>query len=1025
MVSAAFDLIKGSIDGAISRYDTLTNFPKVMQQMGYSAAESQASITKLSEGIQGLPTALDDIVASTKSIALLTGDLEGATDTALALNNAFYASGASASDASRGLIQYTQMLSKGTVDMQSWRTLQETMGYALRETAEAFGFAGEAAVNDLYAALQSGQITFTQFNDKIVELSNSVGGFAETASVATGGIGTAMTNLQTRTVMGVTSIIGAIDEGFSETRFGSIENIINTASTGIKNSLQSVAPVAKALAANIDVLAVSAGGAVTAFAAYKVVTNFVRAQEAATKAVKTAQYAQALYTASLTKNNAVELLSNTIKLKSAASEGVRTAAKKVGITVDTEGILVTSAGTRVSEKEAAAVLASAGALSTKTIVTQLLAGKITIATAAQELWNKAMAANPIGAVIAGVAILAGVVALAIKAMDTQNETLEKMKEAAQEAADAVDNMNEIVASISSGIIEIDATASAVERYIDRLEELGEKSSMTTAEQEEYKRIVGEINRIMPDLNVTINEQTGLIDENTDALRNNTAVMKERFIAEKRQEGLTELWEEEYAALIALEKAQSGAADATAKHDEAVSAYESAGQRMIEIVEEATAAYNALSDSEKANLGYTIKLPDEYYQLEASQEGLGNAITDTRYAMEDANQLLDEAQGKYDEATLKVNDYEEETKALTNTIGGNAAAMDGWTSSEKYMAESVQGLTAELYALEEAYQVAYNKAHETITGQVGLFDTFESETSMSAAKMMEVWEQQAQNVQTYADNISFASQYLNDDLIAAWSDGTSESAGYIQGFTDELQALIDKHGEDSDEVQTFVDNFNAAYEGTSTAKDTWASNVAEMETDFENSMTNIEERMAGLPETMTMTEEATIAANSTVQGYIAEFEAQMENMREMGSKLGRAVMDGYNSELRIESPSRVAMQSAGYTVMGFTIPFIKAVDELYDIGKDMGGAVSNGFASAPFDYDLDNVGEAVRAMTDAMEAVKDITMFRQTSAQIAVSASSPATSTGGAPTIIQHIEARDMTAWELEVAAQANFERSRW
>ena len=53
----------------------------------------------------------------------------------LALNNAFLASGASTADASRGLEQYVQMLAKGEVDLQSWRSLQETMPIGLNKTS--------------------------------------------------------------------------------------------------------------------------------------------------------------------------------------------------------------------------------------------------------------------------------------------------------------------------------------------------------------------------------------------------------------------------------------------------------------------------------------------------------------------------------------------------------------------------------------------------------------------------------------------------------------------------------------------------------------------------------------------------------------------------------------------------------------------------------------------------------------------------------------------------------------------------
>src|SRR5699024_1719491 len=241
LASKAIDMVKQSLDGAIDRYDTLNNFPRVLQLMGFDAEESEAAINKLSDGIQGLPTTLDSVASTAQNIAIMTGDLDGAVDTTLALNNAFLASGASSADAERGLQQYVQMLSKGEVDLQSWRTLQETMGVALNKTAEAFGFAGESAQNDLYDALQSGEITFDEFNSKLVELSNETGGFADMALEASGGIRTAWTNMQTAVVRGVASIIEAIDSVLADTPFESLENIINKMGDAFNAALTKIA----------------------------------------------------------------------------------------------------------------------------------------------------------------------------------------------------------------------------------------------------------------------------------------------------------------------------------------------------------------------------------------------------------------------------------------------------------------------------------------------------------------------------------------------------------------------------------------------------------------------------------------------------------------------------------------------------------------------------------------------------------------------------------------------------------------
>lgn len=267
LIEKGVDAVVSSLDSAIDRYDTMNRFPMMLQQMGYSADEADAAVQRLSEGIQGLPTTLDSVVSTAQRLTILTGNLDGAVDTTLALNNAFLASGSSSDNAARGLEQYVQMLSKGEVDLESWRTLQETMGLALNKVAESFGYAGESAQNDLYAALQSGEVTFNQFNARLIQLNEGVGGFSDLAKTSSTGIKTAWTNMGTAIVRGTTTIIEAIDSGLSETRFSSVQTIIESLGKGIETAMKAAAPAIELVASHADVLVGVLGVLTTAYVA--------------------------------------------------------------------------------------------------------------------------------------------------------------------------------------------------------------------------------------------------------------------------------------------------------------------------------------------------------------------------------------------------------------------------------------------------------------------------------------------------------------------------------------------------------------------------------------------------------------------------------------------------------------------------------------------------------------------------------------------------------------------------------------
>lgn len=222
VLDAAVQTVTQSVGGAVNRFDTLNKYPTVMKALGYSSQEVDGSMQKLTKGIDGLPTSLDEIVSNTQQLAISTGSLNKGTDTALALNNAFLASGASTADASRGMQQYQQMLAKGTVDMQSWRTLQETMPIAMDKVAKSFKDQGVNSVTDLYSALQSGKITFDDFNNRLIELNDGVGGFADLAKKNSAGIETSFQNIKTAVVKGLANVITAIDEGMQDAGLGSI-----------------------------------------------------------------------------------------------------------------------------------------------------------------------------------------------------------------------------------------------------------------------------------------------------------------------------------------------------------------------------------------------------------------------------------------------------------------------------------------------------------------------------------------------------------------------------------------------------------------------------------------------------------------------------------------------------------------------------------------------------------------------------------------------------------------------------------
>lgn len=211
--SKVASVVTSSLGSAVDRADQMNNFPKVMKNLGYSATDAAASIKKISDALDGLPTTSSAMTGMVQQLAPLTSNLDEATDIALAFNNAMLASGASTMEQENALTQYTQMLSAGKVDMQAWRSIQAAMPGQLNQVAEAMMGAGHNA-NDLYEAMKSGKFSFDDFNKAVMDLNQNGFGkyasFAQQAKDATQGIGTAMENVKNRVAKAVQKVIDAV-----------------------------------------------------------------------------------------------------------------------------------------------------------------------------------------------------------------------------------------------------------------------------------------------------------------------------------------------------------------------------------------------------------------------------------------------------------------------------------------------------------------------------------------------------------------------------------------------------------------------------------------------------------------------------------------------------------------------------------------------------------------------------------------------------------------------------------------------
>lgn len=533
------ELLGEALGGAIQRFDTLESYPRVMQAMGHSTEDVTRSTKKLAAGIEGLPTTLNEVVGTAQRLTSITGDINKSTDLTLALNNAFLASGSSSADASRGLQQFSQMLSAGKVDMQSWKTLQETMPYALQKTTESFGFAGQSAQNDFYSALKEGRITFNQFSSKLVELNGGVGGFAELAKTNSKGIQTSFGNLKNAVVKGVANTIKALDDltkaATGKTiaeNFDALKVIINAAFAVIVNVIKASTPVFQTLFSILGI-----GASVISFlrpAIIGLVAALVT-MRAINQAVKTTK----------------DLISAWKIFKLTATRAIRII-----------NLLTAAQATygSITKAQLVAHLANNGALTASNLLYGVLTGSISLQTAATIAATAATTAfkagltavkaaltaltGPIGLVVAGVGLAVGALVGLWQWLTAESEETKRLKSEQEELVKSTDQLTDSVKQSAKerqkNLESVKGNTESYQKLADEIVQLSQKTNKTAADKKNLKKKIDALNASVSGLNLAYDKNSDSLSHNSDEIKARISAMEAESTWETSQKNLLDI-----------------------------------------------------------------------------------------------------------------------------------------------------------------------------------------------------------------------------------------------------------------------------------------------------------------------------------------------------------------------------------------------------------------------------------------------------------------------------------------------------
>lgn len=310
-------------------------------------------------------------------------------------------------------------------------------------------------------------------------------------------------------------------------------------------------------------------------------------------------------------------------------------------------------------------------------------------------FNATLLANPAFWVVTAIAAVTAAAITLAKTLPSATVEADKLNKSLGDAQSRFESAQQTFDDTSETI---SATSTMINHYIDRLDELGKKSSLTKSEQSEYNAIVAQLQQLLPDVNFVIDETTGKLANTTEELRAGAQAWEEYA----RQQAFATIMKEQIDALndlgVSLEKGRmklaeynASASEGTLKYAEALrekaaaqaeydrigmeTGYDSADARFAEVQQEYASACTAaaqarrgLTREEKNAAKDIVALEESIGETEAAMERQAAAIEKTQTAMQEYQQTVNEAAEKTSEMASDL----EQANEVVGSIGDGAA-----------------------------------------------------------------------------------------------------------------------------------------------------------------------------------------------------------------------------------------------------------------------------------------------------------------------------------------------------------------
>nr|UWG21244.1 MAG: minor tail protein [Bacteriophage sp.] len=511
--------------------------------------------------------------------------------------------------------------------------------------------------------------------------------------------------------------------------------------------------------------------------------------------------------------------------------------------------------------------------------------------------------------------------------ETNRQTV---KEFVAECDGLVESHNKVMDAYNSSTSSIKDQELGTLALTQRLGELASQNTQTTASYTEMKAIIDQLNADVPGLGLTYDGVTASVEDTVEALEKAAKAQADEERKAEQMQTYVDLYKEQ--------------ADLTQQIAEAEANLDAERQRRGMRKDDVTGDWvNGMGfwTEDSPWIAWTSDI-DEY------------------------KKSLEELQAAYDENQQTLADIKSEWTGVAQAVEDAQNQTVTYDEAVSMATSSAQSALDELTA---AYDKAYESARTSIEGQIGLFDTMKTSSELSISDMEKAMQSQTDYLNLYSENLKKAAEYgLDDGLIKSLSDGSEESAGYINAIIQNIEKLGGSTEGMPAAASKFVTEFNSKFEETEKAKDTFADNVAKMETDFDEKMGEIETRMSKTVQNMEMTDEARKAAQDTIKAYC-------DAIRSMTGEAGsaaEAVANAATSHLKTApTTTPTTTTPTATTVTGHANGTLSAQEDVYIAGEEGPELIIGARGSEVFPtQETERILAAVNSVENATNAPDD-------------------------------------------------------